>query len=157
MDTTVPAPRPRDDTGFTLLEVVVAMAIISIVLASLSAFFVRSMASVDQQGDRQAAVQLAGDAMERMRQVPGSMVTAWIQDEIAAAAANGYDPPIVNGITYDVDWDAPKVVSAAPPLIYLVVRVTWTDKACRSNRCAYASTTVISTADADPVFDPARP
>lgn len=59
-----PPSRPRPQDGSTLIEVLVAMALIGIVMSALTTFFVRALAITDQQGDRQAAVQLAVDAGE---------------------------------------------------------------------------------------------
>jgi prepilin-type N-terminal cleavage/methylation domain-containing protein len=57
------------DDGFTLLEVVVSMAIISTVMLSLAPMFVITMQVNHEQGDRQAAIQAADDAMERARAI----------------------------------------------------------------------------------------
>jgi prepilin-type N-terminal cleavage/methylation domain-containing protein len=147
--TTAEVTTPRD-AGFTLLEVLVALAVISAVLTSMSVFFVRSMTSVNQQGDRQTAVQLAADGMERMREVPGSLVKAWITNQAA-------DVKPVNTITYTRTWDPPRVVSTKPSLLYAVVRVTWRGRSCPGNLCTYTSSTLVAAADTDPVFDPDRP
>jgi len=57
------------DDGFTMLEVMVAMAVISTVMLSLGPLFVVSMRVNHQQSDRQAAIQAADDAMERARAI----------------------------------------------------------------------------------------
>jgi prepilin-type N-terminal cleavage/methylation domain-containing protein len=152
MRTTVRESATPGEQGFTLLEVLVSLAIMSVVLTSLSVFFVRSMSSVNQQGDRQAAVQLASDGMERMREVPGSLVKAWLTDKAPESLT-------VNNITYTRTWDVPRVVSTAPApsLVYAVVRVAWRGNNCAGNVCQYASTTLVATAVAEPVFDPDRP
>jgi prepilin-type N-terminal cleavage/methylation domain-containing protein len=58
----MPARRPRttgsplrSDGGFTLLEVMVAMAVISTVMLSLTPMFVTTMRVNNQQSDRHAA------------------------------------------------------------------------------------------------------
>lgn len=61
--------RLRSDGGFTLLEVMVAMAVISTMMLSLSPMFVTTMRVNNQQSDRQAAIQAADDAMERVRAI----------------------------------------------------------------------------------------
>jgi prepilin-type N-terminal cleavage/methylation domain-containing protein len=61
--------RARSDGGFTLLEVIVAMAVISTMMLSLSPMFVTTMRVNTQQSDRQAAIQAADDAMERARAI----------------------------------------------------------------------------------------
>jgi prepilin-type N-terminal cleavage/methylation domain-containing protein len=143
-------PGPRRDAGFTLLEVLVALAIISAVLTSMSVFFVRSMTSVSQQGDRQTAVRLAADGMERMREIPGALVRTWI-------LARTPETITVNQVRYVRTWDTPRVVSVRPGLLYAVVRVTWPGKSCPASTCTYVSSTTIASAGTDPVFDPDRP
>ena len=59
--------RRGDDDGFTMAEVLVAIAVVSVVMLSLSSFFVTSIRIDGEQGDRQSAIQAAGDAMERAR------------------------------------------------------------------------------------------
>ncbi|WIM95176.1 putative Ig domain-containing protein [Actinoplanes oblitus] len=57
----------RGDEGFTLLEVLVAMAVISVAMAGLGAFFVNGAVIVAQQRDQRYAVRLAGNALEQVR------------------------------------------------------------------------------------------
>jgi prepilin-type N-terminal cleavage/methylation domain-containing protein len=143
------ARRTRDDAGFTLVEVLVSIAVMTAVLTALTVFFTRAMRSVNQQGDRQTAIQLASDGMERMREVPGPLVTAWLTTKSNPANA---ETIARNGITYTRAWDAPRVLSVRPALLYAVVRVSWRG-ACVGNVCSYAAATQVSTAAADPVFD----
>jgi prepilin-type N-terminal cleavage/methylation domain-containing protein len=143
-------PAPREDAGFTLLEVLVALAVISAVLTSMTVFFVRSMTSVNQQGDRQTAVRLAADGMERMREIPGALVKAWITAQTPTSLP-------LNKVTYVRTWDAPRVVSVRPALLYVVVRVTWPGTSCTAGTCTYVSSTMVASAGTDPVFDPDRP
>ena len=56
-----------DDDGFTIIEVLVSIAVISITMLSLGPLFVISMRVNHQQSDRQSAIQAADDAMERAR------------------------------------------------------------------------------------------
>jgi prepilin-type N-terminal cleavage/methylation domain-containing protein len=57
----------RDDSGFTLLEVVIATLVVGIVMTAMVTFFVSTTIVVSRQRDRQTAVQLADDAMESVR------------------------------------------------------------------------------------------
>jgi type II secretory pathway pseudopilin PulG len=50
-----------------MAEVLVAIAVVSVVMLSLSSFFVISTRIDSEQGDRQSAIQAADDAMERAR------------------------------------------------------------------------------------------
>jgi prepilin-type N-terminal cleavage/methylation domain-containing protein len=66
----MPVRRPSTvgaDDGFTIIEVLVSIAVISITMLSLGPLFVISMRVNHQQSDRQSAIQAADDAMERVR------------------------------------------------------------------------------------------
>lgn len=64
------AREQREQSGFTLIEVVVAMAVVAVGLLGLMAVQARSIGSVTLAGQRQAASQLANRAMEQMRALP---------------------------------------------------------------------------------------
>ena len=101
----------RSDEGFTMAEVLVAIAVISVVMLSLSAFFVNSIRIDNESGDRQSAIQAADDAMERVRALaPGAVRTG--RDLVSstqqwsapiAAVVNLLDP---TDLTMDYDRDA---------------------------------------------------
>ncbi|GAA4591029.1 prepilin-type N-terminal cleavage/methylation domain-containing protein [Actinoplanes octamycinicus] len=57
----------RMDEGFTLLEVLVALAVISTAMAGLGAFFVNGALTAAQQRDQRNAVRLASNALEQVR------------------------------------------------------------------------------------------
>ncbi len=66
----MPVRRPSTvgaDDGFTIIEVLVSIAVISITMLSLGPLFVITMRVNHQQSDRQSAIQAADDAMERAR------------------------------------------------------------------------------------------
>ena len=67
----MPVSRPGavggDDNGFTIVEVLVAIAVISTTMLSLGPLFVITMKVNHQQSNRQSAIQAADDAMERAR------------------------------------------------------------------------------------------
>jgi prepilin-type N-terminal cleavage/methylation domain-containing protein len=148
------------DAGFTLVEVLAAMAVIGVVMTAVTTFFVRSMVSVDLQGARQAAIQVTADQMEHLRERPGSSALAWVQDTANAT------PKTIGSIRYTPSWscsivDAVTHVARAcattDAVITPTVQVTWPDKGCASGTCRYAATTLISTAQIEPLFDPAAP
>lgn len=60
------------DQGFTLVEVLVALAVLSITLLAATPFFVGSLQNVNKQRTRQAAIQLANTTMEQVRGLKGS-------------------------------------------------------------------------------------
>jgi prepilin-type N-terminal cleavage/methylation domain-containing protein len=146
------------DAGFTLVEVLASLAVIGVVMTAVTTFFVRSMVSVDLQGARQAAIQVAADQMEHLRERPGSSALAWLQN-----AANA-TPETVGSTVYTPSWSCtivdtatqqPRACGATDTVITPTVQVTWTDKGCPGNTCRYAATTLISTAQIEPLFDPA--
>ena len=134
------------DTGFTLVEVLTSLAVIGVVMTAVTTFFVRSMITVDLQGARQAAIQIASDGMERLRQVPGTNAFTWI-------STHATETVTANGIRYKRTWDTPTFSALMP----VTVRVNWDDKNCPSGVCSYATSTVISTAGVEPIFEPASP
>jgi prepilin-type N-terminal cleavage/methylation domain-containing protein len=68
--------RPTGDDGFGLLETIVAVAIISVTMASLTLFLIRSTKATNLQADYQSATQLASVAMEDVSQFPGEALLA---------------------------------------------------------------------------------
>jgi prepilin-type N-terminal cleavage/methylation domain-containing protein len=143
----------RTDAGFTLIEVLTSLAVIGVVMTAVTTFFVRSMVSVDLQGSRQAAIQLASDGMERLREMPGSSVYAFLQTSAATSTITA------NGVDYQRTWSCKTDTGAACQASSLVigptVTVTWPDKACAGGACKYSATTLISTSQIEPIFDPA--
>ena len=135
------------DAGFTLVEVLVSLAVITVVLTAVSTYFVRSMVIANLEGVRQAATQVASTAMEELRSVPGDQALAWLTTNAAATAVP------VGTHTYTRTWDVP----AASALIPATVHVKWTSRDCPGNLCEYSATTLISTDGSEPTFDPAGP
>jgi prepilin-type N-terminal cleavage/methylation domain-containing protein len=64
--------RGADDAGFTLVETLVALTLIGMAMAALGPFFAASLIVTGEQSGRQVAVQLASDAMERVRSLKGT-------------------------------------------------------------------------------------
>jgi hypothetical protein len=186
----------------------VAIAIISVVMTSLTSFFVTTLATTNFQAARQGATQVADAANERVRALKGSslaagrdLATSDTQRAQAPAAVvpyltgttMAYDPAAVapsgttaalpaaavpvpfNGLTYQqniyLQWcgrapavDSPCVAAAANgdvPAGYaaffrVVIAVTWTDRQCAASTCLYATTTLVSDAATDPLFNSNR-
>jgi prepilin-type N-terminal cleavage/methylation domain-containing protein len=82
--------------GFSLIEVIVALALILLVMTSSVVFFVRSLQTSAGQQSRQAAISLADQAVELARAVPVNNL------------ANGRDQP-----TADAQWAALPAAAAA--------------------------------------------
>ena len=62
----------RRDDGFFLLESIVAIAIITIIMAALTAFFTDSVHTSDLNRAKQAAVQVADAAVDSLRAIPAT-------------------------------------------------------------------------------------
>ncbi|MDI6097330.1 putative Ig domain-containing protein [Actinoplanes sp. NEAU-A12] len=65
-------PRDVTDHGFTLIEVLVSLALIGTMMTALVPFLVRSVTVAEEERTRQVAVQLATDAIERASAVTGA-------------------------------------------------------------------------------------
>ncbi|WP_229069486.1 Ig domain-containing protein [Actinoplanes sp. DH11] len=70
-----PAAR-RGDEGATLIELVVALAVVSVAMAGLGAFFINGTLVVANQRDQRQAVQVAASAIEQVRALEGSSLLA---------------------------------------------------------------------------------
>ncbi|MFI5898198.1 putative Ig domain-containing protein [Actinoplanes sp. NPDC051513] len=102
----MPASRQRDD-GFTVVEVLVSITIMSMVMLALSSSFIVTVRFTRQQGDKQTAMQAADDAMERARAIQvSSLISGRDQqgtnDQLQAAAAGVPNiSSVLNGQTAD--------------------------------------------------------
>jgi len=71
------------DDGFGLVEVIVSIMLISMVLTSLTAYFVAAMRGTRLQGGQQTAVQLAAEAVEQARRLePAALLTGRDQQSV---------------------------------------------------------------------------
>ena len=67
-----PIGRRAGDEGFTLLEVLVALTVLSVAMAGLGGFFINGAVTVSQQRDYRTAVQLANNTLEQVRALDGT-------------------------------------------------------------------------------------
>ncbi|MGK5682211.1 type IV pilus modification PilV family protein [Actinoplanes sp. URMC 104] len=98
--------KPRcDDEGFTLVEVIVSLALLTMVLTSLTVFMINSRKAQRYATLRDTAVQLAVDGMEKARGVRGSALLSG-----RAACDSGCSPvaaPVAGTLLAGaVRWDA---------------------------------------------------
>lgn len=70
--TTASGRGPVADAGFTLLETMMSIFVIGLVMASLTSFFVTTVAVVNQQSGLQVATQVATSATSKIRSMKGS-------------------------------------------------------------------------------------
>ncbi|MEU8240384.1 Ig domain-containing protein [Actinoplanes missouriensis] len=78
----------RADDGFTMIETIISIAVISIVMLSLTQYFTQTMRINNYQGDRLAAIEVANSAMERVR---GLKVAAIVSGRDQASVAYQWD------------------------------------------------------------------
>ena len=89
-------PRWTDDDGFTLVETLISIAVIGVVMTSLTAFFTNSLSIDNQQRGKQAAAQILDDAMERVRSLKGSGITAGRDQSSSDTQWTGAPTPVQN-------------------------------------------------------------
>ncbi|MBL7253176.1 type II secretion system protein [Paractinoplanes lichenicola] len=77
--------RRRTDEGFTLIETMVALAVVGVVMSALALFFIRSSTVQHRQADVQVAAQLAANSLDYVSQLPGENVLLG-RDQIAVQA-----------------------------------------------------------------------
>jgi prepilin-type N-terminal cleavage/methylation domain-containing protein len=113
--------RPRSaEAGFTLVEVLVAIAIIGVISAALIVFFVSTVSATGRQAAEQVAVQLATDGAEKVRSVKGSALASG-RDQIStdtqwATPVAGVGPYLAGmAKTWDSDAVYPDGATAAVP------------------------------------------
>ncbi|GIJ50896.1 hypothetical protein Val02_77820 [Virgisporangium aliadipatigenens] len=116
--------RISDDRGFTLVEVLISILLITIVMTALTAMFVSSVAFTNKQQGRQMAIQLADDAVERVRALNGAkLVTGRTQSAVLAqqsSPAPGVAPHIVAtqfATVYDNTAGATELLPTAPNVV----------------------------------------
>ncbi|MGA5303591.1 type IV pilus modification PilV family protein [Nucisporomicrobium flavum] len=106
--------RPADD-GFTIIEVMVALALISTVMAALGTYFVSSARTSRYQAQIQTATRLAQSGMEAARGFGGPTLLVGRAQCGACTDVSGFDS--LGYLSDTVRWDAPvAAVTATVPL-----------------------------------------
>jgi prepilin-type N-terminal cleavage/methylation domain-containing protein len=101
-----------DESGFTLVEVLVALAVITTMMAALGTQFVTTQQVGRHESHLQAATRLAQEGMERARGYGGPTLLIGRAACGTCASASGYDGGY---LASTVRWDAG--VANAPPTI----------------------------------------
>jgi prepilin-type N-terminal cleavage/methylation domain-containing protein len=150
------------DSGFTLVEVLVAMAVIGIVLTAVTTFFVRSMVIINLQGSRQVAIQVASTNLEQLRAMSGEPALTWLLDRAAEGPKTSTDTQ--GSLAYTQTWsctadNAPCVgttlttaLGSGPIFLGASVKITWVGNDCADSLCSYSAATSISVTRYEPVF-----
>jgi prepilin-type N-terminal cleavage/methylation domain-containing protein len=102
------------ESGFTLIEVMAAILIVTIVIAGSSFLFVAGRGQVSQQKHYRTATQLVAQRLEELK--AGSYTTI--------ASGTTTDSPIVlDDVSYSRSFET--VVNANPPYKTVTVTVSW--------------------------------
>jgi len=101
--------------GFTLVEVLIALFILSFVLLSLSATVISVMRATSQSKGMATATILAQDRMESLKNLKFS------------ALASGSDSAMTGNVTYHREW----TVSDSDTIKTITVSVGWSDPLSR--------------------------
>jgi prepilin-type N-terminal cleavage/methylation domain-containing protein len=154
--------RDPADAGFTLVEVLVALAVIGIVLTASTTFFIRSMVIINLQGSRQVAIQIASTNFEQLRAMSGEPALTWL---LAQSAAGAVPSPGTGGsLVYTQTWTCTNglnpcngtVLTAAldsgPIFLGATVKIAWRSRDCADNLCVYSAATSVSVTRYEPVF-----
>lgn len=86
------ARRSGDDAGFTLMELIVAMVIISVVLIGLVGLQTSAMVTVTHAKQREQATAVANQVLEQLRAMPWATLSKGLNPSFASAA--GGDPNV---------------------------------------------------------------
>jgi prepilin-type N-terminal cleavage/methylation domain-containing protein len=141
------------DAGFTLIEVLASLAVIGVVLAAATTFFVRSMVVINLQGAKQAAIQLAASNLEQLRALSGPNALNWL---ITNAAAGDSPAGTVGSIDYRQVWTCTEdggatctastlnTLTSRALFVGATVQITWTSQDCMTNLCSYRTATRLS-------------
>jgi prepilin-type N-terminal cleavage/methylation domain-containing protein len=93
----------KRDGGFTLIEVLIATAVIVVAMAAIATMALTALRGVERNGERTAAVSLAQSRIEWLRNRPsGSLEEGTTVEELTGAFA-GYDR------TTTIETDTPRV------------------------------------------------
>ncbi|WP_433725363.1 putative Ig domain-containing protein [Actinoplanes sp. CA-051413] len=113
-----PRLRGTGDDGLSVVEVIVALAVIGTVMTAMLPFLVTSVVMVSQQRDEQAAVEIANDALERARALkPSSLLVGRGEQTTKKQWADAPDRVRAYLTTMKQDWDPADVLAgAAAPL-----------------------------------------
>jgi prepilin-type N-terminal cleavage/methylation domain-containing protein len=113
------ASRGSDD-GFTLIEVIVAMILLTIVMTGLAFFFIKGQSAASGLQRREAAVALANQTMEQVRAVPpaydGAGLSKLVTGRTQTAVNTQWTSPPSELANTARSWDATATGSSLPVL-----------------------------------------
>jgi prepilin-type N-terminal cleavage/methylation domain-containing protein len=120
------APPHVSEAGFSLMEVMVALAVLGVVMSALGAFSVTTLSVINAQSNAQTATQLVNSSLERVRGLRGSSVTSG-RDQASTvaqwAAASAAVIPYLGTMAQAYDDTATAGSTAALPIATQTVSV----------------------------------
>jgi prepilin-type N-terminal cleavage/methylation domain-containing protein len=148
-------PQNQDDQGFSLVEVLISLVLLSLVLGAGGTFMVRGITSASDISARQSAMMLATRQMEEVRSITPSfqsgvsgLVAGRAQGEVQAAWAAAAAAGIPTADTYTgsgaTSFDQHTYGGSGTPAIPMAFRQTVGNQ-------SYLVTTLIGTCVLDPV------
>jgi type II secretory pathway pseudopilin PulG len=110
--------RCRGDDGFILLESIVAISLITVIMAALATFTINAVNITGEQRARQAAAQLATTTTSTLRSIPATDIVAGrgvtaVRDQIAEGRKNAALAPYLTSMTSDLHDEDPRVAPTA--------------------------------------------
>jgi type II secretion system protein I len=118
----------KDERGFTLIEILIALVILAVSLLALAGLMARTTKNNSLAAHMTEAATLAQNKLEQLRATPSAM----IQQQLNTSYP---DNPVgfSSGITYTRTWRAvPNVPLPGATLAEITITVTWTDSISHS-------------------------
>jgi len=116
----------KHDGGFTLIEVLVAIAIMSLVLTGLTSMGVTTIQADTHSRRQSAAVSLAQAKLEDLRVLPRSDA-AWTATSLHSETCPSETCPEKDGAEYTREWDVKMNYNGYQQLARVTVTVSWDD------------------------------
>jgi len=118
---------PKGSKGFTLIEILVALVILSICLLGLAGMMAKTTRNNSWGGHLTEAATLAQDKLEQLRATPFGMIL------LNQTITDPVKPVGSTGIAYTRSWVAvPNIAAPNNTLDVITITVTWTDTTSHS-------------------------
>lgn len=110
--------RGRGDDGFILLESIVAISLITVIMAALATFTINAVSITVEQRARQTTAQLATTTMATLRSIPATDIVAGrgvtgVRNQIAEGEKNAALAPYLQSMTSDLHDEDPRIAPSA--------------------------------------------